>query len=151
MRGYQHACARGRARTYGRVHVCPCHATELPGEAARVQCALHALHSRCARFPTTALLLGMRRQTIISRSLSFSSRSIWKGCDSGCNARRRERDWSPITPRSPDDTTPLGYLSFLTVRVPAADDNYLAPLRWIGPPSTRNINRLNPALNLVRL
>lgn len=62
-----------------------------------------------------------------SRPLSFRAVPYVKGCDSGYNSRRRDRR-SPITPRSPDDTTPLGHLSFLTVRVPAAHDNYLALL-----------------------
>lgn len=62
-----------------------------------------------------------------SRPLSFRAVPFVKGCDSGYNSRRRDRR-PPITPRSPDDTTPLGHLSFLTVRVPAAHDNYLALL-----------------------
>lgn len=76
-----------------------------------------------------------------SHPLSFRAVPFAKGCDSGYNSRRRDRR-PPITPRSPDDTTPLGHLSFLTVRVPAVDDNYLALLnREPPPPSARNIVR----------
>lgn len=92
-------CVATNTRAHARTHAR--YGEHSHGEGARVQCALHACirGARVSRGRHCSLACDDRRS---SRPLSFSSRSIWKGCDSGCNSRRRERpaaDYSEIAGR----------------------------------------------------